>query len=156
MQFRLKVASNTNMARSTSDPELIIASYMAICWCSLVQAWLLHLWQSFVSSLVSPNNNFTVKRCCLDCACCANTKYISMHSTVQSSFHCFTQLLLLLYFLYTTIVLATRPSHVFQCTREKSGRPGWSGDVIGRGLRGGCVSLPTHPRNEHGHGLPCD
>ena len=35
----------------------------------------------------------------------------------------------------------------FNVSREKSGRPGRSGDVIGRGLGRGCVSPPTRPRN---------
>ena len=35
----------------------------------------------------------------------------------------------------------------FNVTREKSGRPGRSGDVIGRGLGRGCVSPPTRPHN---------
>ena len=33
----------------------------------------------------------------------------------------------------------------FNVSREKSGRPGRSGDVIGRGLGRGCVSPPTRP-----------
>ena len=47
--------------------------------------------------------------------------------------------------------LIPRPSHVFQCMREKSERPVGSGDVIGRGLRHGYVSPPTRPHNERGH-----
>ena len=35
----------------------------------------------------------------------------------------------------------------FQCTREKSGRPGRSGDVMGCHLRCSCVSLSTHPHS---------
>ena len=43
--------------------------------------------------------------------------------------------------------LVPRPTHVFNVSREKSGRPGRSGDVIGRGLGRGCVSPPTRLRN---------
>ena len=43
--------------------------------------------------------------------------------------------------------LVPRPFHVFQRTREKSGRPDWSGDVIVHSLRCGCISLPTRPRS---------
>ena len=50
--------------------------------------------------------------------------------------------------LWTSLV--SRPSHVFQRMREKSGRPGSSGDVIGCSLRCGCISPPTHPCNGHG------
>ena len=35
----------------------------------------------------------------------------------------------------------------FNVSHEKSGRPGRSGDVIGRGLGRGCISPPTRPRN---------
>ena len=47
--------------------------------------------------------------------------------------------------------LVPRGPHVFQCTWKKLGRPGWSGDVIGHGLRRGCVSPPTHSCIEHDH-----
>ena len=43
--------------------------------------------------------------------------------------------------------LVPSPSHVFQRSTRKSGRPGQSGDVIGRGLGRGCASPPTRPRN---------
>ena len=50
--------------------------------------------------------------------------------------------------------LIPRPSHVFQCTWEKSGRPrpGWSGDVI----RPGCESPPTCSHSwSHDDSWPC-
>ena len=33
------------------------------------------------------------------------------------------------------------------CEKDREGRPGRSGDVIGRGLRCSCVSPPTRPRS---------
>ena len=52
--------------------------------------------------------------------------------------------------------LVPRPSHVLQRAREKSGRPGRSGDVIGRSLRCSCAPLPTRPHNEGGYESPYD
>ena len=56
---------------------------------------------------------------------------------------------------YISSSLVSRPTHVFQCMPEKSGRPGRFGDVheIRCDLRHGCVSPPTRPHNECGHGF---
>ena len=43
--------------------------------------------------------------------------------------------------------LVPRPSHVFQFAWEKSARASQSGDVIRRGLRCSCVSMPTNPQS---------
>ena len=46
---------------------------------------------------------------------------------------------------YHSTNLVSRPSHVLQRMHEKN-REGF-GDVIGCGLRRGCISLPTHPHS---------
>ena len=48
--------------------------------------------------------------------------------------------------------LASYPGLLHMCFK-KSGKPGRSGDVIGRSLRRSCISTPTHPRSRQGLGL---
>ena len=59
-------------------------------------------------------------------------------------------------FPHPSLLPRPRPSHFFQRTQEKSGRPGWSGDVIGHGLRRDCTSPPTRScSRSHGDAWQC-